>query len=229
MAVNKVIFDEKTLIDISDSTVTEDSLLSGITAYNAAGEKIVGTMEPVNQNFDGVYSDGTISINADTLNGRTYGDIISLINPQADSYTKIVSLFYPVGSIYMSVDSTNPASLFGGTWERIAQGRAIFGADDSKYIAGQTVEAGLPDPELDIIRRENGSTTGVYEDVYGSNGYTSSKLIDRMGTNDEKMQSMKAISADKRYIEVIIGNNIYGNSTTVQPPAFVVYMWKRTA
>lgn len=43
MAVNKVIYDNKTLIDISDSTVTAATLAEGTTAYNAAGERITGT------------------------------------------------------------------------------------------------------------------------------------------------------------------------------------------
>lgn len=32
---------------------------------------------------------------------------------------------YPVGSIYMSVNSTNSGELFGGTWEQI-QGRFLL-------------------------------------------------------------------------------------------------------
>lgn len=35
---------------------------------------------------------------------------------------------YPVGSIYLSVTDTDPAMLFGGTWERISQGRFLLGA-----------------------------------------------------------------------------------------------------
>ena len=39
---------------------------------------------------------------------------------------------YPIGAIYLSVDSTNPTKLFGGTWEQIAQGRTLVGVDDSQ-------------------------------------------------------------------------------------------------
>lgn len=37
---------------------------------------------------------------------------------------------YPVGAIYLSVDDTDPATLFGGAWERIG-GRLPLGADDT--------------------------------------------------------------------------------------------------
>ncbi len=44
MPINKVTFGDNTLIDISDSTVTADSLLEGKKAYGADGSAIVGIM-----------------------------------------------------------------------------------------------------------------------------------------------------------------------------------------
>ena len=44
MAVNKVIYAGRTLIDISDSTVTKNTLAEGVVAYSANGERIVGTL-----------------------------------------------------------------------------------------------------------------------------------------------------------------------------------------
>lgn len=50
---------------------------------------------------------------------------------------------YPIGSIYMSVSSTSPATLFGGTWERL-KSRFLLGAEDTgdttgdPYIGGAT-------------------------------------------------------------------------------------------
>ncbi len=43
MGVNKVIYGGNTLIDISDKTVTPETLFEGETAKNAAGDDIVGT------------------------------------------------------------------------------------------------------------------------------------------------------------------------------------------
>lgn len=44
MAVNKVIYDGETLVDLTGDNVSESTLLSGATAHNAAGEAIVGTV-----------------------------------------------------------------------------------------------------------------------------------------------------------------------------------------
>lgn len=44
MGISKVLFNECTVMDISDSTVTADSLLEGKKAYDADGEPIIGTM-----------------------------------------------------------------------------------------------------------------------------------------------------------------------------------------
>lgn len=62
-----------------------------------------------------------------TFNGaaRFNGDISSLLER-----------VYPVGSIYMSVNSTDPGTLFGGTWQRLKD-RFLLAAGDS-YTAGAT-------------------------------------------------------------------------------------------
>lgn len=52
-----------------------------------------------------------------------------------DTYKPLVDalleLIYPVGSIYMSVNDTNPATFLGGTWERWGQGRVPVGVNEN--------------------------------------------------------------------------------------------------
>lgn len=49
---------------------------------------------------------------------------------------------YPIGSIYMSVSSTSPADLFGGTWEVMPAGRVLLAQGEAEwgttYTAGST-------------------------------------------------------------------------------------------
>ena len=49
---------------------------------------------------------------------------------------EILNIIYPVGSVYMSINSTSPETLFGGTWEQIKD-RFLLGAGDT-YTNGST-------------------------------------------------------------------------------------------
>ena len=53
----------------------------------------------------------------------------------------IAKLIYPVGSIYMSMNPTEPSILFGGTWEKI-EGRFLLAADSTYPVetTGGTTE-----------------------------------------------------------------------------------------
>ena len=44
MAVNKVIYGGNTLIDLTEDSVTPETLAEGVTAHDASGQKITGTM-----------------------------------------------------------------------------------------------------------------------------------------------------------------------------------------
>ena len=75
------------------------------------------------------------SVELCTKNGRLSNSWVSL--KHGNSNIKPLDI-YPVGSIYMSIDSTDPSNYFGGTWERI-QGKFLLGANDDieEYNAGK--------------------------------------------------------------------------------------------
>lgn len=45
MAIKKVVYKGKVLIDLSNDTVTPETLLEGYTAHDAKGNVIVGTLK----------------------------------------------------------------------------------------------------------------------------------------------------------------------------------------
>lgn len=62
MGVNKVVYGAVSIIDISDSTVTPETLVKGEIAYGADGERIIGTHEVASRY---VKAAGTFSVDSD--------------------------------------------------------------------------------------------------------------------------------------------------------------------
>lgn len=56
----------------------------------------------------------------------------------------IIDLIYPVGSIYMSVNSASPATLFGGTWTQLKD-MFLLGAGDTYSIGNATASSPTKD------------------------------------------------------------------------------------
>lgn len=63
MAVNKVVFGAVSIMDITDSTVTPETLAEGVTAYDKSGEKITGNI-PSRSSSDLTASGATVSVPA---------------------------------------------------------------------------------------------------------------------------------------------------------------------
>jgi len=129
----------------------------------------------------------------------------------------LLDLVYPVGSIYMSVNATNPSVLFGGTWERI-QDRFLLAAG-STYAAGASGGSdkhyhSLSDAAVALINHHDGKfwfyeIEGVSFVASGSGAAT--------GANVNAQQSA--------------GIPLRGGTDTAStmPPYLSVYIWKRTA
>lgn len=118
----------------------------------------------------------------------------------------LMDLIYPIGSVYISVVSTNPGTLLGiGTWVATAVGKAVTGID-----AGQTefdtVEETGGAKTFDNSHNHGGATGGV---SFGGGGSLTSGALDTAHTH--------SISSA-------------GSSTqSILSPYQVFYIWKRTA
>lgn len=152
-------------------------------------------------------------------------DIENIVS-QAVSATLLAG--HPIGSIEMNITGDNPSTYIGGTWVQVSQGRAVFGEGtcsttynvrgtsqtfSNTYTADTNYAAGLP----------NITGTGHYAD---NNNAFAGALYNAGNANyigdGSASGTLIALDASR-------DRAIYGKSNTVQPNAYVVYVWKRTA
>ena len=169
-----------------------------------------------------VSTDKTLSVEGAPADAKAVGDTLKNIKLPIATTTTLggvkvgsgltvdadgtLSAVYPLGSIYQSTDPTSPAALFGGSWEEIASERVLMGAS-STHAAGTTVEAGLPNVRFSFTAATCGSGS------HAGNEFSSSS----------------APSSSRFNLDASKSNAIYGRSSTVQPAAYYVHIWRRVA
>lgn len=137
----------------------------------------------------------------------------------------ILDNVYPVGSIYMSVNSTNPKNLFGGTWEQI-QGKFLFGMNSS-YPAGST------GGEITHKLTWNEMPGHYHEGLYYSYQDTKNLITLNDGSVSYHIpwgssDYAGGYGAGTGKKELITGSAGSGEAHNNMPPYLSVYIWKRT-
>ena len=119
---------------------------------------------------------------------------------------------YPVGSIYLSVSSVDPSTLFGGTWEQLKD-RFLLGAGNN-YPAGSVNGTA----NVKIETRHLPPHSHTYNIVGRGAGTSSGPDVSVVGAPLSNAACYYAIET----VETGFGDPLYN-----MPPYITVYMWKR--
>lgn len=203
-----------------------------------------------NASFDSISSNNN-SFSLDEQGNLTVNSIscnsINSVNGNNNLNTSAVcDLIYPVGSIYLSIGSTSPATLFGGSWEKIKD-RFLLGAGDI-YSLGNTggesqhtlLQSELPSHTHDVSGNtlSNGAHThqvrgGANVSSSGKAGlesyashYSSWRTISSSNSNGNP-----ALSAGEHTHSISLTSSSTGggNAHNNMPLYIAVNIWKRTA
>lgn len=193
--------------------------------------------------------DGT-TINAGSVGGSIVGAVINsakrlifttkqggTIDAGSIETTKPINA-WPVGSVFMSAVSTNPATLLGGgTWVRWGQGRVPISQDStqSEFDAAEETggsktktitEANLPAHTHPIDHDHANPTLAIRSG--GSAGGTNTRVSDVGGVTGGGGDSDTATVNIANHTGAS-GSTGGGSPMDVLPPYITCYMWKRTA
>lgn len=192
---------------VTDKTLTIPETIYIIsTNFNSSAWSTFVANSPIMSSNSG----GIMSV----ANNRITGVSDPVDNTDAVNKQSLLSLVYPVGSIYMSVNSTSPQTFLGGAWERI-QGRFLLGVGGG-YTAGSTGGQATHTLTVDEMPKHThniklGNDTST--DTYRVARYINVNSSWWSGTGNDKMT------------EEVGGGAAHNN----MPPYLTVYMWKRTA
>ena len=136
--------------------------------------------------------------------------------------------YYPVGSIYMSVNNINPTNFFGGTWELVAKGKTLVGVDTS-------------DSDFNAAKKTGGEKTHTLTvDEMPSHNHFFDRTSSGTGWIDYAIVD-SAVSENNRWgVHWEIASGYYASNARMTEtggskshnnlqPYFACYIWCRTA
>lgn len=164
----------------------------------------------------------TLWIGKNTVRVRNYLIVETMMKVAGKT---LLDWTHPVGSIYMSSESTDPSSLFGGTWERL-KGGFIYGAVES-YGAGNgsgtsTNGHTLTEDEMPAHKHEHVYSSSSGELLASAGQYASTasgKFGPWLGTGFNSDSGNYMTTGQKG------GSKAHSHSI----PYIAVFIWRRTA
>ena len=140
---------------------------------------------------------------------------------------------HPIGSIYIAVISTNPATLFGfGTWVAFGAGKTLIGLDSSQTPFDVVEETG---GSKDAIVVSHTHTASISDPGHSHSinvyGIDTTNIYDRIPSNGLDTGLVSTATSNSSTTGITSSISTTGSSGTDAnlPPYVVVYMWKRTA
>lgn len=176
---------------------------------------------------------------ANYLNSNTTKSQVGLGNVDNTSdATKLAATLlavYPVGAIYTSVSSTDPSTLFGGTWASFGAGRVLVGRDSGDTDFDTAEETGgakthtLTTSEMPSHSHTHpgANSNWKFGGFYDNSGVSGKLNIADSGSGVYMLGSSGGygdLSMDRS-----TASSGSGGSHNNLQPYIVVYMWKRTA
>ena len=217
----------------ANKTIVDSALSS--TSTNPVQNKVVNSELGKKLSLSGGTMKGALTTKGIKLtSGTDYGDTLPN-NPatnqlffQTAGTNFVLDNVYPIGSIYMNVNSTNPGTLFGGTWEQI-QGKFLLGMSSSYPAGSQGGEAShtLTTEEMPSHGHNPANEAGYSGFITNSKKAFS---IGDMGSQSGSGRYYPFATADFDISRnTLTGTTGGGKSHNNMPPYLSIYIWKRTA